>query len=215
MMNKTERDLRQKLFENLGESKLINETFEFALAYLEKGRPGFDVPHTMAVMYHADRLALEFSLDRVVLVLAAALHDIGYYGEFDTETRAGLEMVKDKKAAHMIAGGLLARSFLYGGKVGDELTDVQKERIIHLVEVHDKVRELKEIDELALMKADSLGAIDVNWVQPTYIGSEAIRYISEHGGLRRSLFEESLGSDDYDKLADSFRRFIFERDGVS
>lgn len=215
LMNTKERDLKRSLFEGLNvPQNLLAQTFEFALAFLEKGRPGFDVPHTMAVMFHANRLAQEFGLDSTVLVLAAALHDIGYYGEFDGQEGAGLSQVVDKKAKHMIVGGVLARKFLYSEVVANDLADVQKERIIHLVEVHDKIRELVEVDEIALMKADSLGAIDVDWVLPTYKGDEALRYLNDHGALRRSLFVEKFGASDYDELTERFRNFIYERDGV-
>ena len=108
----------------------------------------------------------------------------------------------------------MARNFLYGDQIGDRMTDLQKEKVIHLVEVHDKIKELSTLEELVLMKADSLGAIDIDWVLPTFTGDEALRYLEGHGLLRRSLFVERLGASDYDELIAAFRKFIFDQDGV-
>ncbi len=215
---KAERDevLKNIFPEDLGHYRdILERAFDFALGYLEKGRPGFDIPHTIAVIYHAGRLANVHQVDPLVLVMAAVLHDIGYYGEFELSEAVGLEGIMDKKAKHMVAGGIMARNFLFGDQIGDEMTVEQKEMVVHLVEVHDKIKELSTDEELVLMKADSLGAIDIGWVLPTFTGDEALRYLEGHGLLRRSLFEERLGADDYDELVIAFRKFISERDGVS
>lgn len=215
---KTERyeALKNRLFEDIGhDGDILEKAFDFALGYLEKGRPDFDIPHTMAVMYHAGRLAIIHKVDPLVLVVAATLHDIGYYGEFEAPRPVGLGEVLDKKAKHMVIGGMMARSFLYSDQVGDKMTVLQKEKVIHLVEVHDKIGELTTLEELVLMKADSMGAIDIGWVWPTFTGNEALRYLEGHGLLRRSLFVERLGAFDYDELVIAFRKFVFDRNGVS
>ena len=48
------------------------------------------------------------------------------------------------------------------------LSESQKARATHLVNVHDKINELKDPDELILMEADTLGALDVTLVTPSF-----------------------------------------------
>lgn len=48
------------------------------------------------------------------------------------------------------------------------LTDTQKTRCIHLVAVHDKKFEIKDIDELILMEADMLSALQIGAGKPVY-----------------------------------------------
>jgi len=42
------------------------------------------------------------------------------------------------------------------------LTDQRKKRCVHLVSVHDKKHEIKEVDELILAEADILSGIDIS-----------------------------------------------------
>ena len=46
------------------------------------------------------------------------------------------------------------------------LSDGQKNRCIHLVAVHDKKFEIKEVDEIVLMEADMLSSLDINTKKP-------------------------------------------------
>ena len=54
----------------------------YALGFLRRGRQDWDEPHTRAVVYYAGEIAKAEGLDSLVLVSAAWLHDIGYYGMF-------------------------------------------------------------------------------------------------------------------------------------
>lgn len=54
----------------------------YALGFLRQGRQEWDEPHTRAVVYYAGEIAKAEGLDALVLVTAAWLHDIGYYGMF-------------------------------------------------------------------------------------------------------------------------------------
>jgi len=121
---------------------------EYALEILSKGRPGFDVPHTLAVVHWANELARIHGLDRLVLITAAYLHDIGYFGRFDDLEVADRAHVLDKKAAHMIAGAEMAEDFLNSDGVRDCFSKEQRARIVHLVSVHDNLEILAGLDEL-------------------------------------------------------------------
>lgn len=91
----------------------------FAEFYLGKGRPEFDVPHTHGVVFWVYALAQAYNneapnrediVDVKVLITAAWLHDIGYYGQF--EQTADFSAVENKKTMHMLVGALMAQNFL-------------------------------------------------------------------------------------------------------
>ncbi|MEK7524874.1 MAG: HD domain-containing protein [Patescibacteria group bacterium] len=107
----------------------------YALQFLKKGREDWDVPHTRAVVFYAERLAKAADLDVLVLVTTAWLHDVGYFG-------------------------------LFGDGDSSQLTQV--EQIVHLVSVHDNLKELQTLEEFVFMEADTLGAIDLARVVPTF-----------------------------------------------
>ncbi len=186
----------------------------FALEILSKGRPGFDVPHTLAVVHWANELTRIHSLDRLVLITAAYLHDIGYFGRFDDLEVADRAQVLDRKAAHMIAGAKMAGDFLNSDGVRDYFSEEQRARIVHLVSVHDNLEKLTDLDELVLMEADTLGAIDTEKVQPTFKGREALNYLDVTVAKRRSRFVTSEAMQAFDQLAERYRNFIQVRDGV-
>ena len=77
------------------------------------------------------------------------------------------ELVENAKTLHMELGAkkteeLLKDSFF------SFLTDVQKSRCIHLVAVHDKKFEIKDTDELILMEADMLSALEISEGKPSF-----------------------------------------------
>ena len=198
-------------------------TETFALSYLRKGRPGFDVPHTKAVVYWAHRLVADYNervregdisgeeVDSVVLITAAWLHDIGYYGEFD-DSAAGLRQVASKKEKHMIVGAKLADDFLHKKALGI-LSEEQIEQIVHLIRVHDNLEAIRTMPETILLEADTLGARDVNWVKPTFKGQEALDYLDrERTRKREALFRTPLGKTSIEEITRRFRQFIMERD---
>lgn len=185
---------------------------EYSLKILENGRPGWDVPHTLAVVNWAYKLAVENGLDVKVLVTAAYLHDIGYYGQFAGLDVADYDNVQDKKQKHMVVGADMARIFLEGVEVKDLLTDEQRERVIHLVSIHDNIGKLQYLDELVLMEADTLGAIDLDFVEPTYKGEEALKYLEVTRSKRRSKFITVSAMENWDQMAEELANFVNLRD---
>lgn len=160
-------------------SELEEAVESFALQFLSKGREGWDEPHTRAVVYYATKIAEANGLDVSVLKTAAWLHDVGYYALFEDSSSKNYDSVMDKKAAHMVNGARLAEEFLSKPEVKDFYTEAQKARVIHLVGVHDKIEELKDDDEIALMEADTLGAIDISKVATTFNKESAMKYIEK------------------------------------
>lgn len=137
---------------------------KYALSFLCQGRKEWDEPHTKAVVYYATEIANSSGLNVLVLKTAAWLHDIGYHSLFEGDESKQFSQVMDRKAKHMANGAKLAELFLEKPEIKTFYTKEQTERIIHLVSVHDLVEELKDDDEIALMEADTLGAIDIDRV---------------------------------------------------
>jgi len=153
------------------------------LPELERARPNWDRPHTTSVVAKVKEIIKhnsQLQLDEPVLIIAAYAHDWGYVDAF-TKTnliqRDEMQRVKkthDKRSAQKLEE-------LLNNKVFDFLADSQKQRALHLVRTHDTVRDLKDTDELILMEADTLGALDVTAVTPTYNHKSNERYLISVG----------------------------------
>ena len=144
---------------------------------LAKGRPDWDLEHTKAVVHHMKKLLdIHNGLDKLVLVAAAYAHDWGYSDLFTGKSELSLDDVREYKEKHMERGAELIKEFLES-ELTNQITKDQKDRIIHLVRVHDKLDELKDEDELVLMEADTLGGLDIDFVKPTFDKESNTRYI--------------------------------------
>lgn len=196
---------------------------DFSLQYLEKGRKNFDVPHTKGTVYWVFRLATDYNkriedgeisgkspVDIDVLITSAWLHDIGYFGKFEGEARA--DQIRGKKTEHMSVGAKIAGSFLIE-YASEHLTIDQIGQVIDMIGGHDNLDEEKTDSEAIFLEADTLGGIDVTWVEPTYRGEEALNYLDSKGSQkRRNLFITPLGLEQLPKLREKFRQFIVNRD---
>jgi|SRR3989344_1015409 len=140
------------------------------LADLDHGRLDWDRPHTEAVVKKVKAIIdnnPQLQLDEAVLTIAAYAHDWGYVGLFEKGKSAQIDHVAVAKPAHMAAGARKLEELLKNPEFSF-LSEEQKSRAIHLVRVHDKLGELKDPDELVLMEADTLGALDVSLVKPSF-----------------------------------------------
>lgn len=146
---------------------------------LEQGRPGWDLNHTKAVVHHT-KLLLDFhkNLDPVVQIIAAYAHDWGYSELYRGRKKYTREEMKEYKQKHMAIGAKFIRDLMNTNAAFGDLTDKQRQRIEHLVNVHDKLDELKDEDEFVLMEADTFGALDSKFVVPTMTKESNERYIA-------------------------------------
>lgn len=154
-------DSRNKLEEYLKEKILPD---------LEKSRGGFDKIHTLEAVDWLKQIIEhnpELKLDKDVLLIAAYAHDWGYSDLFAEGEIMQFEKVKKAKKLHMELGAQKLEKLLED-YFFSFLTDTQKERSIHLVAVHDKKFELKDVDELILMEADMLSSLDINTKKPIF-----------------------------------------------
>lgn len=187
---------------NNQEMLIVNKVEEFAIGLLSEGRKDWDIPHTLSVVYYVRLLAAENNrrmkrnpVDEMVLIVAALMHDTGYYGLFaqslDSDNYGG---VQDKKAAHMIAGRMnVQKLFDENQDLRDYFSENRREKIKNLVAVHDYIDKLKTPEEIILGQADTLGSIDVRRVTPTFDPKSAREYLDKSlDGKRAVLFRSSF-----------------------
>jgi putative nucleotidyltransferase with HDIG domain len=179
---------------------------EYALGFLNKGREGWDVPHTRAVFYYAKKITGFCGQDMLVIPTAAWLHDIGYFGLFNGDS-GDYQTVQDKKKRHMEVGAKLAYKFISRKDISGLISSDQGNRIVHLVSVHDKLEELVESDEIILAEADALGAIDVRRVKPSFDAAGRVKYLEEFHRRMEPIFTTELGKKLLGELLPRFENY--------
>jgi putative nucleotidyltransferase with HDIG domain len=166
----------------------------YATSVLQDGRKDWDIPHTRAVEFHATTIAERENLDITVMRTVAWLHDLGYYKQFNSSDSSQYDQVLEKKAAHMIYGSEMARQFLNQPEISCFYNSDQIELICHLISVHDKLEQLQSRYEIAFMEADTLGAIDINRVKPSFGVESGWAYIKKDlYGRRLPRFKTRIG----------------------
>ncbi|MFX1535407.1 MAG: HD domain-containing protein [Promethearchaeota archaeon] len=186
---------------------------EYARKFLEKGRGDFDPTHTEAAVYYALLIGSYYGLDPAVLYTSARCHDIGYAGHIERDKAHQFVRVEAAKADHMEVGAERVRTFLEREDIKDHYTQAQKDLIIHLVLVHDRVEDLKTLYEIIIMEADTLAAISLNaldhiTVITTFSLKDREKYIKERLKKRRYLhFKTYPGKLFLQVLAPAFQRY--------
>lgn len=171
---------------------------------LDKGRKNWDRPHAEAVVYWMKQLLKELDLDKKVMITAAYAHDWGYVGMFPDRT--SYESVQAAKKNHMKVGARKIFNFLTE-KFGEIFRVAQIERISHLVRVHDMLDEINEGDEVVLMEADTLGALDADRVKPTYSKEDNDKFLKETNRKRRPLFIHKTAIEAYSQLLKKRKKY--------
>jgi len=183
-------------------TKLENYLKEKIFTDLEKGRPNWDKPHTIAVVTWLKQILANtpnLNLDNTVLLIAAYAHDWGYSQIYSTDNLTNYGQVQNAKLIHMDLGANKVKTLL-NKKFFGFLSESQKERVVHLVQVHDRLDRLSHPDELILMEADTLGALDVSLVKPTFDYQSNLKYIDEVRKNRISKFITNYSKKTVEKL---------------
>lgn len=89
---------------------------------------------------------------------------------------------------------------------GDKKTEVFSEsevgRVVHLVRVHDRLDLVEADDEIVLVEADTLGALDTDFVKPTFSVKDNKRYMQEVMRRRRPLFRHERAMEAFEVLVE-------------
>lgn len=175
---------------------------EKILPDLEKSRGGFDGIHTLEVAAWLKEIIQhnpELKLDETVLLIAAYAHDWGYADIFQDGQVMDFEKVENAKSLHMELGAKKIEKLLKDGFFSF-LSEEQKTRCIHLVAVHDKKFEIKDNDEIILMEADMLSALDVNTKKPTLDAESNEKFMQAMLTTRIPKFITEFGKNEAKRL---------------
>jgi hypothetical protein len=169
---------------------------------LEKGRPNFDAPHTLEVVSWIKKIMAEhpeLNLDQDALIIAAYAHDWGYSGLFEGKDRLNSAEVTSMKPLHMEIGAKKTEKLLKN-EIFSFLSDKQKERIVHLVFMHDKIHDLTETDELVLAEADILSGLDVESLKPTFDHESNVKFMESVARRRIPRFITDFSKKEVERL---------------
>jgi hypothetical protein len=169
---------------------------------LEKGRQNWDKPHTETVVWYIKNILdnnQKLKLDRDVLIIAAYAHDWGYSGLFSKEEKLNYKNIADVRELHMKFSAIRLADLLKN-KIFDFLSDDRKKRSIHLVEIHDNLKVIKDIDEIVLMEADTLATLDVSKVKPSFDKESNEKFMIEVKKTRYPKFVTDYGKQMFNQL---------------
>jgi len=189
------------------DSKIKLEAYleEKILPDLEKSRGGFDKIHTLEVVDWLKQIIEhnpDLKLDKDILLIAAYAHDWGYSDLFREGEVMQFEKVENAKKLHMELGAKKLEKLL-NDNFFSFLTDKQKKRAIHLVAIHDKKFELKDVDELVLMEADMLSGLDVNTKKPVFDAESNKKFMEAMLATRIPKFITKFGKNEAKKLIEA------------
>lgn len=167
-----------------GEEALESES----LVYLERGRPNWEVPHTIEVVDWMKKLVDAEGGNRRVLLTAGWLHDSGYAGLFDDQ-EATYENIGRAKPIHAengpeIAGEILPRL---------NYPNNETERIKELIRKHDRLKELESPYEIMVMETDTLGQLSQPKERSTFNEEDYAKFIAYVRDKRAPMFRTATG----------------------
>ncbi len=182
---KVERTLRQIILKDLA----------------NHGRKGWDKPHTEAVVYWMKQLLqkVDSDLDAQVLITAAYAHDWGYAGMFKGIDSNNYDEIQKRKAQHMNIGAIKIERLIYQ-RLAQDFTEGQILRVVHLVEKHDSFAEIEDEDEILLLEADTLGAMDINRTPGSMDYDSNQKYLRDVTEKRMPLFKHAPAKEIGQKL---------------
>jgi hypothetical protein len=175
---------------------------EKILPDLEKSRGGFDAIHTLEAVDWLKKIfehTPKLNLDKDVLIIATYAHDWGYAGIFADGEVMTAEKIGSAKKAHMEIGAQKIGELLKDN-IFDFLNHDQKERVIHLVAVHDKKYDIKDDDERVLMEADMLSGINVNSPKAKFDAASNVKFMDSLLNIRLPKFLTEYGKTEANRL---------------
>lgn len=141
---------------------------KIALSYLEKGKPNWDIPHTLRAVYWMRKLIEREGGNEKILLTAMYFHDIGYpelQKDYDFN-----DLIKSKKN-HAKIGAEESEKIL---KRFDEFSEKDMQEISYLILMHDDKEMFVKSDlevsfnQQLVIEADGLAKIDWYNVKPNF-----------------------------------------------
>jgi len=186
------------------EKELEKKVKKEAFIYLEKGREGWGIPHTIATVYWMRKLIEKEGGNEKILVTTMYLHDIGYQVKkndgFDT-------IMAGNKLDHEEIGAALAEKIL---KKTGGFSPEETNHIVHLVRYHDHLDNIDSHDSQMVMEADSLGAIDWERVKPNFTKEDTARYLEHFKKNRVNKFQTKTGKKFLKEVLEKAEKYLNE-----
>jgi len=186
------------------DNKLEQKLKSVAIKYLERGRPNWDVPHTLACVYWMKELLKHESGNPKILVTAMYLHDTGGADLFN-ESHNTHGSQKELKEEQMKRSKVISEKILYeiGGFSKDEIN-----RILYLVSVHDNITEITSSQDGQLVfESDSLGQIDRDRVKPTFSKKDSLKFLDFFEQERVPYYKTEIGKKFLNQLLPEAKRY--------
>jgi len=164
------------------DQSLEQKVKDAALQRLKKGKPVWDVFHTLKAVDYMKQLLINEGGNARILLSAIYLHDIGYsLTKISGKKEIGFTTVLTYKQQHALLGSKEAEKIL---RQINEFTEEEIKEIVRLVFVHDEWwnTRIKDFDanfnDFMITEADTLGMIDPE-VPQNFSAEERARFINE------------------------------------
>lgn len=183
--------------------KLEQKLKSAVLKYLEKGRPNWDVPHTLAAVHWIKELLKHEIGDPKILITTIYLHDIGYANKL--KKGYGFQDNQLVRPDHMVHGEILAKKILkkIGGYTEDEI-----KKIAHLVKIHDELDKIDTPEVQLVFEADSIASIDVERVKPNFDKKNYLEFLDFFEKERVPRFKTKIGKKFLKKVLEKAKRYF-------
>ncbi|MFH1192027.1 MAG: hypothetical protein V1655_00985 [bacterium] len=142
--------------------KIENKIKEEAIKFLEKGKPDWDIPHTLTAVYWMKELIKKEGGNEKILIPAMYIHDTGYP---ILKKGYNYEDLMISKKSHAERGGENAKNILSKFKI---FTNSEIEEIVYLIKNHDIHNNLETKNRQLVFEADTLAQIDWEKVPPNF-----------------------------------------------
>jgi hypothetical protein len=150
---------------------------------LEKGRPDWDLPHTLDSVRWMKKLVEKEGGNEKILVTAMYFHDIGYRSLSRGYSYEDIVKVK-KERDHAKVGARMAGVILE--KIGG-YTDREIEKIMYLVKNHSRHDNLDSKERQLIFEADGLAQINWQKVPPNFDKKNCLQWMKKYLEIERPI----------------------------
>lgn len=163
--------------------KLENRVKKEVLKMLKKGKPDWDLPHTLDSVKWMKKLVKYEGGNEKVLVTAMYFHDVGYTSLPRGYSYEDVTKVK-KERDHAKVGARMAGVILE--KIGG-YTDREIEKIIHLVRLHSRHTNIKSRERQLVFEADGLAQINWHECPPNFDKKNCLEWLEKYLSVERPM----------------------------
>jgi len=176
-----------------------------ALKFLKRGKPNWDVPHTLCAVKWMKLLIAHEGGDERTLIPAIYFHDTGYPTLQKNYNFDQLMSVKRSRANNhaKIAAKIVKEIF-----PKYHFTKKEINRIAYLVGNHNIHDNIIETDRQLVFEADGLAIIDVKAVKPNFDKKNYLRFLKEYYQERKKYMKTKTGKKYLKDLMKEVKKYL-------